>query len=69
MRKLELFLILSPVDYLKEILIPKTNKLLKHPMDLGEIVRWLVCWFCMGYWVGISNRRNWWSTAERAFQD
>ena len=36
MMKLGLFLILSPVEYLKEILIPKTNKLLKHPIDLGE---------------------------------
>ena len=35
MTKLELFLVLFPVDYLKEILVPKTNKLLKHPMDLG----------------------------------
>ena len=35
MTKLKLFLILFPVDYLKEILIPKTNTILKHPIDLG----------------------------------
>ena len=35
MTRLELFLILFPVDYLKEILIPKMNKIMKHPMDLG----------------------------------
>ena len=32
MKKLELFLILFPVDDLKQVLIPETNKILKHPM-------------------------------------
>ena len=36
MKKLELFLILCPVDYLKELPTHKINKLLKHPMDIGE---------------------------------
>ena len=61
---LELFLILFLVEYIKEILLPKTNKLLKHLMDLGEFIRWLGCSFYMGWLVGISNRRDWWSTAE-----
>ena len=38
--------------------------LLKHPMDLGELIRWILCWFYMCYWVGILNSRNWWSTAK-----
>ena len=63
-KNLELFLILLPVDNLKEILIPENNKLLKHPMESGEFIRWLGCWFYMGCWVGILNKRNWWSTAE-----
>ena len=58
MTKLEFFLILFSIEYLKEILIPETNKLLKHPMDPGEFIRWLGCWFYMGCWVGILNRRN-----------
>ena len=33
-------------------------------MDLGEFIRWMGCWFYMGFWFGINNRRNWWSTAE-----
>ena len=33
-------------------------------MDLGEFIRWPRCWFYMGCWVGIQNRRNWWSTAD-----
>ena len=60
MTKLELFLILFPVDYIKGILTPKIYKLLKHPMDPGEFIWWLGCWFYMGCWVGITNRRNWW---------
>ena len=64
MTKLELFLILFPVNYIKEILIPEINKLLEHPMELGEFIRWLGCWFYMGFWVRIPNRSNWWSTAE-----
>ena len=41
MTKLDQFLILFPVDYLTEILIPKTIKLLKNPMDLGESIWWI----------------------------
>ena len=58
MTKLELFLILFPVDYLKEILITEMNKLLKHPMELGYFIRWVVYWLYMGFWVGILNKRN-----------
>ena len=64
MTKLELFLILFYVDYLKEVLIPEINNILKHPMDHGELTRWLRCCFYMGFWVIISNRRNRWSRAE-----
>ena len=51
MTKLELFLILFPVDYLKEILNPEINNVLKQPMELGEYIRWLGCWFFMSCWV------------------
>ena len=64
MTKLELFLILFPVDYLKEIFIPETNKLLKHPMDLGEIIWWLGCWLYMACWVRVLNKTNSRSTAD-----
>ena len=50
MTKLRIFSILFPVDYLKEVLVPEKNKLLKHPIDPEEFIRWLVCWFyiCRG---------------------
>ena len=34
MTKLKLFFMLFTLEYLKELIIPETNKLLKHPMDL-----------------------------------
>ena len=64
MTKLELFLILFLVEYLKEILIPKTNNILKHKMDPGKFIHCLGCWFYMSLWVRVSNRRNWWSTTK-----
>ena len=45
MTKWDIFRILFPVEYLKEILITKTNNLLKRPMDPGEFILWLGCWF------------------------
>ena len=35
MMKFELFLNLFPVENLKDVIIPKTDKLLKHAMKLG----------------------------------
>ena len=64
MTRLEPFFILFPVDYLKEVLVPETNKLLKHPMDPGEFIWWLGCWLYMGCCVQIYSRRNWRSTSE-----
>ena len=54
--KLELFLVFFPVEYLSTVLIPEKNKELDQPMDLGEFICWLGCWFYMACWVGISSR-------------
>ena len=64
MTKFELYFILFPINYLKEIITHEMNKLLKHIMGLGEFIWWLVYWFYLGFWVGTLNRRNWWSTSE-----
>ena len=34
---------------------------LKDPLDLGDFMRWVGCWFYMACWVGIPDRRDWWS--------
>ena len=62
MMKLELILLLFPIEYLKQILIPESKKLLKYPMYPGELIWCIVCWFCIGLWVINSNRINWRST-------
>ena len=64
MTKLELFLVLFPVEYLSTVLIPETNKDLDQPMDLGEFIRWLGCWLYMACWVDISSCRDWWLTSD-----
>ena len=68
-KNLGLFLVLFFVEYLKELLIPLTNKLLKDPMELGEFIRRLGCWFYMGFWVRISNRINWWLKTEATISE
>jgi hypothetical protein len=74
MSKLELFLVLFcfvlfcfvlfPVDYLTTVLIPKTNKRLSSPIDLGKFITWVGCWFynSMVCWVGVQNRKDWWAS-------
>ena len=51
-----------PEDYLEEVLITDTKKGLNVPMDLQELINWVICWLYMACWVGIENRRDWWST-------
>ena len=41
MTKLELFLFFL-VEYIKEVLIPKTNKLVKHSIDIGQFMGGLI---------------------------
>ena len=52
---------LLPVGYLDTTLLLDTNKVLKGSLDLGEFMRWVGCWFYMACWVGIPDRRDWWS--------
>ena len=61
MGKLELFLVLLTIWYLKTILIPDTNKVFKDTLYLGELMIWVCCWLYMACWVGIPERRDWWS--------
>ena len=50
-----MFITLFTVDYLKDILIPEMNKLMKHPMDLEYSIWWMGCWFYIGFLVGIQT--------------
>ena len=62
MSLLQLFLIISPEDYIKEVLIYKTNKGLSVPMDIQEFIKWVGCWIYMTCWVVIESCWYWWST-------
>ena len=61
MIKIELLLVLFPVEYLNTIIIPEINNVLKDPLDPGEFMRWVSCWLYIACWVGILERRDWWS--------
>ena len=57
MTKLDFCLILFLVDYLKEVLVPETNKLLKHPMDPVEFIWWLDL-TTLRWWPRATTARN-----------
>ena len=58
---MEIFFVLFIVGYLNTILITYKNQFLKDPLDLGNLMRWVGCWFHMLFWVGIPERSYWWS--------
>lgn len=64
MSKLDLFLVLFPLEYLKTVVIPETNKQLTSPIDLCELLRFIGCWFYMSCWEGIQSRHDWWSSTD-----
>ena len=47
MSLLQLFWIMFPDEYLKEVLIPDTSKGLSVPMDNKEFIKWVGCWIYM----------------------
>ena len=57
---LEILFVLFPVGYLNTILITDINKVLKDPLDPGEVMSWVGFWFDMVCWVGILDRLDWW---------
>ena len=59
--KLDILLVLFPIGYINTILVPETNKVFKGPLDLGYFMRWVGCWLYIACWVGIPERRDWWS--------
>ena len=59
---LQLFLVMFPEDYIEEVLIPETNKVLSVTMDIQEYIQCVGCWLYMACWVGIESCQDWWST-------
>ena len=44
---LQIFEIFFPVGYVKEVMLPETNKELSPPLSYGEFLIWLGLWFLL----------------------
>ena len=60
--RLDMFLIMMPMNFIEYTVIKKTNEQLDVPMTTQEYIKWVGCWLYMSCWVGIFNQRYWWST-------
>lgn len=57
----QLFELLFPVDYVKDVIIHKINETIKPTTTYGEFLRWLGLWLLMSTTRG-SHRREFWNT-------
>ena len=60
--ELELFRMCFPEGYVRDVVIPMTNKTLTTNMTLKEFYVWLGCLFFMACYEGVPDRDLWWST-------
>ena len=63
MSRLDMFLILIPMNFIKDTVINKTTEKLDVSRKTQEYIKWVGCWLYMSCWVGVCNQRDWWSTA------
>ena len=70
MDELALFRMCFPEKWVRETLIPATNKEIEgDPLSLSEFYVFLGCHFFMACFEGISNRRLWWSTKPISIEE
>jgi hypothetical protein len=53
---LNLFFILFPTDFIKNITLPKTNESLSEECKFGEFIVFIGLWFMMGLMQGFEHR-------------
>ena len=58
---LQIFEIFFSMGYVKEVMLPETNKELSPPILYGEFLRWLGLWFLMAT-THFELRCDFWST-------
>ena len=63
MSRLDMFLIMMPMKCIEDTVIKNKNERLGVPMTTQDYIKWVGCWLYIACWVGICNRRDWWSTA------
>ena len=62
MGELEMFRLFFPEQWVKEVLIPSTNKNLKEEdIDLQDFYVYLGCHFFMACFEGVLDQQQWWS--------
>jgi hypothetical protein len=62
MDELELFLLCFPVKYLKDVVIPQTNKHLTKYLSMQELFQFIGCILFMACHPGVEERDAWWSS-------
>ena len=68
--ELQLFRMCFPEQWVEEVLIPSTNKILKEEdIDLQEFYIFLGCHFFMACFEGVSDRQDWWSSKPVRFEE
>ena len=61
MDELQLFMLCFPIDYIKNTILPETNKYLLEEVSLQEFFVFLGCLFFMACHPGVRDRELWWS--------
>ena len=61
MDELELFLLSFPIDYIRDVVLPETNKNIANPVDMREFFRFLGCLLFIACHPGVGDRDLWWS--------
>ncbi|KAL7554463.1 hypothetical protein ACHAWF_019026 [Thalassiosira exigua] len=64
MEEIELFLMAFPVKYVRDVVIPETNKTLYPATDMTEMFRFFGAIFFMACHPGVPDRAMWWSKKE-----
>lgn len=64
----QMFELFFPMTWVRDVLIPETNKHLDKPMTIGEFLRWIGMWLIMAT-THFESRRDFWSTKTVDFFD
>ena len=67
MSRLDMFLIMIPMEFIEDTVISKKNEELDVPMTTHEYIKWVGCCLYMSCWVGICNQRRYQGIREHLF--
>ena len=61
MDELELFLLCFPINYIKDVVLPETNKHMMKEVTMKEFFKFIGCIFFMSCHPGVGDRDLWWT--------